>query len=117
MKKLLVGLLAVVLLVTFVVPASAGGRGGFLPGLIIGGLAVGVYNALTPRYYYPPPTYVAPAPVYVPPPAPYYRGSYDRAYELEMERLRRQEYAERQRIEQERARQDAQRDFYGGYRR
>jgi hypothetical protein len=117
MKKIMICFLVVMLLVAFSVPASARGRGGFLPGLIIGGAAIGLYHAFAPRYYAPPPVYVTPAPTYVPPPPPYYRGDYDRAYEVEMERLRRQEYAERQRLEQERARQDARRDFFGGYQR
>lgn len=107
-----------------------GGRGGFVPGLIVGGL---LGWGLATREYYSPPSST-----YVVPPASYYTDSYDREYQLEVERLRQQEYwerqqlqterlrqqywerqelqAERDRLRQEQARENARRDYYGRYR-
>ena len=45
------------------------GHGGFLPGLIIGGV---LGWGLGPRYYYPPEYYYPPPPYYYPPPPNYY---------------------------------------------
>jgi hypothetical protein len=42
-----------------------------------------------------------------------YLSPYESAYQQEMEMLRRQEYYRQQRIEEERGRNDAYRDFYG----
>jgi hypothetical protein len=117
MKRIVFIILAIVIMAA-AMPALAGGRhpvhrsgghGNFWPGVIVGGLAVGLIDAFTrPPAYQPPPVYVSP-------PAPYYQGAYDQAYMREMERLRQEEYRERQRLEMERAMEDARRDFYGGY--
>lgn len=95
------------------------GGGNFWPGVGTGIGAAIIYDAVRTRHYYSPPPQV-----YVSSPAPYYRDSYDSMYELEMERLRQEEYRERQRLQaeqerlrQEQAREDARRDFYGRYRR
>ena len=71
MKKL-IGLLSILLILTMLVPvkpAEARGGGGFLPGLIIGGV---LGWGLAPRYYYPPAYSYPPRVYYYPPPAYYY---------------------------------------------
>jgi hypothetical protein len=75
MKKI-IGLLSILLILSLVAPpkpAEARG-GGFLPGLIIGGVlgwGLGPRYYYPPSYYYPPPTYYYhPAPNYYNPPPP-----------------------------------------------
>jgi len=78
MKKL-IGLLGLLLGLTLLLPPEPAlayrghggyyGYGGFLPGLIIGGV---LGWGLGPRYYYPPPYYPPPPTYYPPPPAYYY---------------------------------------------
>jgi hypothetical protein len=70
MKKI-IGLLSILLVLSLVVPpkpAEAHYRGGFWPGLVIGGI---LGWGLAPRYY-PPPAYYYPPPAYYYPPAPNY---------------------------------------------
>ena len=74
MKKF-IGLLTILLMLTLLLPvkqAEAHGGGGFLPGLIIGGVLgwglAAPHYYYYPRYYYPPPAYYYPPPAYYYPP-------------------------------------------------